>query len=60
MQEVAKLKLARKNVVRFDEELAAMVVRLPGQSRDESFLLSPAVVRRNDTSAKSIDEWTGA
>lgn len=25
----------------------------------EEFLLDPAVVRRNDTSALSIDEWTG-
>lgn len=25
----------------------------------ETFRLDPAVVRRNDTSAKSINEWTG-
>eukprot|EP00951_Prasinocladus_malaysianus_P049988 scaffold675731_cov42-Prasinocladus_malaysianus.AAC.1 len=48
VREVAKLRLARKNTVRFDEELGAMVVRLPGRSRDEAFLLDPAVVRRND------------
>lgn len=59
VREVAKLKMARKNVVRFDEELRALVVRLPGQSRDDAFLLSAAVVRRNDTSAVSINEWTG-
>lgn len=34
------------------------MVRLPGSDRPE-FLLHPAVVRRNDTSARSIDEWTG-
>lgn len=30
-----------------------------GRARSE-FWLPPALVRRNDTSAKSIDEWTGA
>ena len=34
------------------------VCRLPDSSRPE-FYLRPAVVRRNDTSAKSINEWTG-
>jgi len=59
VREVAKLKFAQKNTVRFDEEAGAMVVRLPGRSREEVFLLHPALVRRNDTSAKSINEWTG-
>ena len=75
VQEIAKLRAQRKNSVRFDAELAAFVVRLPqpqrgadvaggaqggtvGQEEDE-FLLDPAVVRRNDTSARSVNEWTG-
>jgi hypothetical protein len=33
------------------------VVQLPGEPE---LLLPPAVVRRNDTSASSINEWTGA
>ncbi len=32
------------------------MIQLPGE---EEFLLPPLVVRRNDTSATSIDEWTG-
>jgi DUF971 family protein len=67
VQEVAKLRLQRKNSVRFDSELRALVVRLPAlpgepagpKEDDDEFLLDPAVVRRNDTSAKSVDEWTG-
>ena len=49
----------------FDAELAALAVRLPGPAgqqgvaAEEEFFLDPAVVRRNDTSAASIDEWTG-
>ncbi|KXZ55112.1 hypothetical protein GPECTOR_3g265 [Gonium pectorale] len=34
----------------------AIVVSLPGEPE---FLLPPVVVRANDTSATSIDEWTG-
>ena len=33
------------------------MVALPGEPE---FLLPPGVVRANDTSATSIDEWTGA
>ncbi len=55
--QVAKLRLAPKNSVRYDGELGAFVVRLP--NGEEEFLLDPAVVRRNDTSAASINEWTG-
>ena len=40
---------------RYDESLHAFIVNLGGPE----FLLDPAVVRRNDTSAKSINEWTG-
>lgn len=34
-------------------------MRLPDAGRPEEFFLHPAVVRRNDTSARSINEWTG-
>lgn len=54
---MAKLRLAPKNSVRYDGELGAFVVKLP--NGEEEFLLDPAVVRRNDTSAASINEWTG-
>jgi DUF971 family protein len=35
------------------------LVRLPDAPQRGEFALSPAVVRRNDTSARSINEWTG-
>ncbi|KAI7842036.1 hypothetical protein COHA_004236 [Chlorella ohadii] len=57
VREVAKLRMAPKNSVRYDRELGAFVVRLPNGQED--FLLDAAVVRRNDTSALSINEWTG-
>ena len=41
----------------FDERQGAVAVKL-ADGLDE-FLLSPATVRRNDTSATSINEWTG-
>ncbi len=44
---------------RYDEDLKAFAVRLPDAGRPEEFFLHPAVVRRNDTSARSINEWTG-
>ncbi len=40
---------------RYDAERDALVVDLEGRN----FLLDPAHVRRNDTSAASINEWTG-
>lgn len=40
---------------RYDAERHAIVVDLEGYN----FLLDPATVRRNDTSAASINEWTG-
>ena len=43
---------------RYDAADQVFVCRLPDSSRPE-FNLHPAVVRRNDTSAKSINEWTG-
>ena len=42
---------------RYDSTQKAFVCQLPESSRPE-FYLHPAVVRRNDTSAKSINEWT--
>lgn len=57
VRESAKLKRAVKNAVRYDSELNAFVVKIPGD--DEEFLLHPATVRRNDRSASSVDEWTG-
>lgn len=62
VREAAKLAKVPKNAVRYDEELRALVIRLPsadGESSEE-FYLDPATVRRADTSALSIDEWTGA
>lgn len=58
VQEIAKLKLVAKNVVRFDQEYMAFIVKLPNFDLQE-FALDPLVVRRNDTSARSINEWTG-
>jgi len=45
--------------VRYDKELRAFVVRMPQGAGGDEFMLDPAVVRRNDQSAASIDEWTG-
>lgn len=42
---------------RYDAAQGAFVCQLPESNRAE-FYLHPAVVRRNDTSAKSINEWT--
>lgn len=59
VREVSKLRRASQNAVRWDEEIRALVVRLPGDGAEAEFALDPAVVRRNDTSAASINEWTG-
>lgn len=75
VREVAKLRNLRKNSVRFDAELGVFVARLPqvpgpngagdGSAAPASadgideFLLHPAIVRRSDTSARSVNEWTG-
>jgi hypothetical protein len=59
-RQVAKLRVSPKSAVRYDRELRALVVKLPNSPEGEGeFLLDPAVVRRNDTSAASINEWTG-
>ncbi|GAB4816276.1 hypothetical protein N2152v2_003322 [Parachlorella kessleri] len=57
VREVSKLRMASKTAVRYDKELHALAVRMP--STQEEFLLDPATVRRHDTSAASINEWTG-
>ncbi|CAK0786755.1 hypothetical protein CVIRNUC_009969 [Coccomyxa viridis] len=58
VREVAKMQRLERNAVRYDAADKVFVCRLPDSSRPE-FYLHPAVVRRNDTSAKSINEWTG-
>eukprot|EP00892_Ulva_mutabilis_P002748 jgi/Ulvmu1/12474/UM009_0126.1 len=56
VREIAKLSRAAKNTVRFDAELRAP----EADEEDEgAFLLDPAAVRRADTSARSVNEWTG-
>jgi len=59
VREVAKLRRAPKNSLRWDAELGLFVVRPPGSGTEGEFCLDAAVVRRNDTSAASINEWTG-
>ncbi|PNW88802.1 hypothetical protein CHLRE_01g045902v5 [Chlamydomonas reinhardtii] len=59
VREVAKMGAAGRaprQTAHFDQEQDAIVVALPGEPE---FLLPPGVVRANDTSATSIDEWTG-
>lgn len=56
VREVAKMTARPPRRVYFDEHQDAIVVAVPGS---EELLLQPAAVRRNDTSAASIDEWTG-
>lgn len=56
VREVAKLTARQQRRVYFDEQQGAIVVQLPGA---EELLLKPATVRRHDTSATSVNEWTG-
>ncbi|KAG2424559.1 hypothetical protein HXX76_014439 [Chlamydomonas incerta] len=59
VREVAKMGAAGRaprQTAYYDQEQDAVVVSLPGEPE---FLLPPGVVRANDTSATSIDEWTG-
>lgn len=44
--------------VYYEEGQGAVAVQLADGSAE--FLLSPATLRRNDTSATSVNEWTGA
>ena len=61
VREAAKLTKVAKNACRYDKELRAFAVKPPfvsdGQANE--YYLDPALVRRNDTSAASINEWTG-
>jgi hypothetical protein len=63
VREVAKLSVASKHGMTWDEQQQLMRVVLPGTSTGSApsapFYLQPAVVRRHDTSARSINEWTG-
>jgi len=59
VQEIAKLDRASKNSASYDSERNVVVVSMPGDV-DERFYLDPKIVRQNDTSAKSIEEWTRA
>ncbi|MCO5553666.1 hypothetical protein L7F22_007192 [Adiantum nelumboides] len=57
VQQCAKLRQQVATAVVYDKSIQAFRVKVPGTS--EEFLLHPATVRRNDSSAQSIDEWTG-
>jgi hypothetical protein len=62
VREVAKLSAASKYGVTWDEQQQLFRAVLPpaaGSKPEEAFFLEPALVRRNDTSARSINEWTG-
>lgn len=56
VREVARMRGEPGASVTYDSSLRAVRVALPGSP---PFFLNPALVRRNDTSATSIDEWTG-
>mmetsp|Transcript_20441 Transcript_20441/g.56982 ORF Transcript_20441/g.56982 Transcript_20441/m.56982 type:complete len:560 (+) Transcript_20441:41-1720(+) len=63
VREVAKMSSSQGGAaskapkVAYDQGQHAILVRLPGTPE---FALTPATLRRNDTSASSINEWTGA
>lgn len=63
VREVAKLSASQKYGVTWDKQQQLFRVALPpaagGSSPEEPFFLEAALVRRNDTSARSINEWTG-
>jgi len=63
VREAAKLARVPRNACRYDSEVAAFVVKppsaRPGKVEEAAYYLDPATVRRNDTSAASINEWTG-
>lgn len=56
VREVSKMAAAPKQVVTYNEETNLFRVQLPGS---EAFELEASVVRAHDTSASSINEWTG-
>ncbi|RZC71659.1 hypothetical protein C5167_034864 [Papaver somniferum] len=57
VQQCAKIRQQVSTAVSYDKSIKAIRVKVPDS--DEEFLLHPATVRRNDRSAKSVDEWTG-
>lgn len=57
VQQCAKIRQQVSTAVSYDKSIKAIRVKVP-DSADE-FLLHPATLRRNDRSAKSVDEWTG-
>jgi hypothetical protein len=63
VREVAKLSVTTRFGVTWDEQQQLFRVVLPpaagGSTPEEPFFLEAALVRRNDTSARSINEWTG-
>jgi DUF971 family protein len=56
VREIAKMGGNAKQSVTYDPEQKLFQVQLLNQ---EAFFLEAAVVRRHDTSAASINEWTG-
>eukprot|EP00210_Caulerpa_lentillifera_P000571 g552.t1 len=54
VQEIAKLSKKGKSLAIYDETRNCLRVKLP----EIEFCLDPKTVRENDTSAKSISEWT--
>jgi len=63
VQEVAKIRMrGGSNSVSLDERMGAVSVRLAEDLEaggDFEFFIDPVVLRKNDTSAKSLEEWTG-
>ncbi|KAF8072891.1 HCF101 [Scenedesmus sp. PABB004] len=64
VREVAKLAVSHRHGVTWDEGAALLRVVLPGAAGSGSapsapYYLDPALVRRHDTSARSLNEWTG-
>ncbi|KAI5441815.1 hypothetical protein KIW84_011032, partial [Lathyrus oleraceus] len=57
VQQCAKIRQQVSTAVTYDKSIKAIKVKVPDS--DEEFFLHPATVRRNDRSAKSVDEWTG-
>ncbi|CAN1781236.1 Fe-S cluster assembly factor HCF101, chloroplastic [Linum perenne] len=57
VQQCAKIRQQVSTAVTYDKSIKAIKVKVPDS--EEEFLLHPATVRRNDRSAKSVDEWTG-
>ena len=63
VQEVSKIRRrGGSNSVNFDEKLGAVAIRLVEGlegAEDYEFYVDPEVLRKNDCSAKTLEEWTG-